>query len=552
MNSRIIKIFSVFIAVAILLSVTVPALAIQEEPPEIVAHPQSLNYPEGSVASYDVVATGTGLQYHWYIVYNDQVYDAGASDAYLQPWAQYVSEGFGTGPSGSNFFFEGIDKELDGAQIFCVVSNSEGIATSERAYISVGASALPPQISVPAQVMVYQNEKVSLQCRATDPNGGSLSYIWYETSTGRLEHIIALMDESSPNLVCDTSKPGTRYYVCGVWTQSGGYGYSSVIPVTVLEPEEPEEVVSIEITKEPAKTQYQVGDSIDLKGMVVRVYTSNGFKDLFDGIGVEVSPKTLTGAGEQKIAVTYEGCIATFTVTVAGGDAKVTQHPKNQTAHEGETVTFECEATKASSYQWYMRKSGGTLENPNPEIKLNNNSYGVQGATSKTLTLTASAELNGYNFFCIVRGDDNLPLYTQNAVLTVLAARAEDGLESGESEPNKEDENSEASNEEKTASKGFNLQWWMIVVPLLIALLGGGGVAFWLIYRKKRGEAEFQFGDEFEYENTFGNGYGNIPGNEYEDISGDGYGNIPENEYEDISGSEYGNGSDGNPGNRNS
>ena len=36
-------------------------------------------------------------------------------------------------------------------------------------------------------------------------------------------------------LVCDTSTPGTRYYVCYVMTKLGGVAYSSVIPVTVTE-----------------------------------------------------------------------------------------------------------------------------------------------------------------------------------------------------------------------------------------------------------------------------------------------------------------------------
>ena len=41
--------------------------------------------------------------------------------------------------------------------------------------------------------------------------------------------------EEDPVLVCDTSTPGTRYYVCYVMTKLGGWAYSSVIPVTVTE-----------------------------------------------------------------------------------------------------------------------------------------------------------------------------------------------------------------------------------------------------------------------------------------------------------------------------
>ena len=82
---------------------------------------------------------------------------------------------------------------------------------------------------------------MKLLCDAEAAEGDSVSsYAWFETPTGQLKDIVAIgssggQPEEDPVLVCDTSTPGTRYYVCCVMTKLGGMAYSSVIPVTVTE-----------------------------------------------------------------------------------------------------------------------------------------------------------------------------------------------------------------------------------------------------------------------------------------------------------------------------
>ena len=95
----------------------------------------------------------------------------------------------------------------------------------------------PPVIYVPEYMIVTAGTWLDLYCGATDPDGGSLEYLWYETPSGKLEDIIAINrgTETSDTLHCDTDTVGIRYYVCMVTTSSGGMAYSSVIPVTVLE-----------------------------------------------------------------------------------------------------------------------------------------------------------------------------------------------------------------------------------------------------------------------------------------------------------------------------
>ena len=210
--------------------------------PVITLQPQNSVYPEFASALWSVGATGENLSYDWYIVYNGTAYRTADAFAENHPWLNGVAgSGYGSNEAGDTFFIEGIGSALDGALIYCVVSNEAGSVTSESAYISVNGKKSPPRLNVPALVTVEQETVVKLLCDAEAAEGDSVSsYAWFETPTGQLKDIVAIgssggQPEEDPVLVCDTSTPGTRYYVCCVMTKLGGMAYSSVIPVTVTE-----------------------------------------------------------------------------------------------------------------------------------------------------------------------------------------------------------------------------------------------------------------------------------------------------------------------------
>lgn len=212
------------------------------EKPVITLQPQNSVYPEFASALWSVGAKGENLSYDWYIVYNGTAYRTADAFAENHPWLNGVTgSGYGSNEAGDSFFVEGIGSALDGAQIYCVVSNEAGSVTSESAYISVNGKKFPPQLKVPASVTVEQETVVKLLCEAEADEGDSVSsYAWFETPMGQLKDIVAMgssggQPEEDPVLVCDTSTPGTRYYVCYVMTKLGGMAYSSVIPVTVTE-----------------------------------------------------------------------------------------------------------------------------------------------------------------------------------------------------------------------------------------------------------------------------------------------------------------------------
>ena len=212
------------------------------EKPVITLQPQNYVYPEFASALWSVGATGENLSYDWYIVYNGTSYRTADAFAENHPWLNGITgSGYGSNEAGDTFFIEGLGSALDGALIYCVVSNEAGSVTSESAYISVNGKKSPPRLNVPASVTVEQETIVKLFCEAEAAEGDSVnSYAWFETPTGQLKDIVAMgssggQPEEDPVLVCDTSTPGTRYYVCYVMTKLGGWAYSSVIPVTVTE-----------------------------------------------------------------------------------------------------------------------------------------------------------------------------------------------------------------------------------------------------------------------------------------------------------------------------
>lgn len=227
----------------LLVSLMLQSAVFASQTPIVIRHqPQNSSFPENASATWSVEATGENLTYTWFIVYNGAAYNTKKSFDENHPWLEGVTgDGYGSNESGNLFFINGIGTALNGAQVYCVISDGLYSVTSSSAYITVGTPASPPDTVVPASVTAEKGKKLELSCQATAQNGDSiLSYLWYETATGELKDITAIgvregQPETNPTLVCDTTQTGTRYYLCAVETKKGGFAYSSVISVTVTE-----------------------------------------------------------------------------------------------------------------------------------------------------------------------------------------------------------------------------------------------------------------------------------------------------------------------------
>ena len=234
------KTFCFMLLVLMCCMLIIPAMAASEEP-VITLQPQSPNYPEYSVAIYTVKAEGTNLQATWYMEWLGKTYTISDIGGAMQDWEPYAGESYGARKLDDNtfaFIFEGIEYDLDGAYIWCVIEDGHYSVTSQKNRISVGNENMPPEIvSIASELTVEQGDLAEIRCVAKTADGSELSFLWYETDTGKREDIRAVNrgTETADYLICDTNNVGTRNYVCLVESANGGMTYSSVVPVTVTE-----------------------------------------------------------------------------------------------------------------------------------------------------------------------------------------------------------------------------------------------------------------------------------------------------------------------------
>lgn len=254
------KLACILMAVLILGACVLPASAASDKP-VITMNPQSPYYTEYAVAIYTVKVEGSNLSATWFIEYDGKTYDTSKLGGAMQSWEAYAGAAYGPKKLDANtfaFIFEGIGFELDGSYIWCTVEDGHYDVTTPKTRISVGNEFSPPEIlEMPTELTVEKGDQAELRCVAKAPENTQLTYIWYETETGDRKDMVAVNDgkETSDFLNCDTSKVGTRNYLCVVSTSDGGVAHSSIVPVTVTEKQVVENGPST-----PSDTQSQPDD----------------------------------------------------------------------------------------------------------------------------------------------------------------------------------------------------------------------------------------------------------------------------------------------------
>lgn len=159
---------------------------------------------------------------------------------------------------------------------------------------------------------------VTLYTDATSPDGGTLEYQWYSTTINDIATIRAI-DGATGGTYTPPQKIGVVYYCYAVWNIKSGTRsdpvYSRLIRVEYAESEPT--VESIEIVSTPDKVVYAPGECLDLTGLKVRIWTSEGYIDSLNGDKLEITKNPLYTLGEQKIKVAYGDVFDFFIVTVA-------------------------------------------------------------------------------------------------------------------------------------------------------------------------------------------------------------------------------------------
>ncbi len=181
-------------------------------------------------------------------------------------------------------------------------------------------SILPaePSVTVPADLSCRPGEAVELRASASAPDDGLLSYQWY-IARGPVNE--AIEGATGTVLLPDTSEPGTSWYCCEVINTNNGYTASAIsdyVGVTV----NARAIQNIAIESLPVKTDYNVGDSLDVTGLRVLVRYEGGYNEIIDE-GFTVSPASFSSAGTHSVTVAYEGYRCGFSVTVKAAEESV-------------------------------------------------------------------------------------------------------------------------------------------------------------------------------------------------------------------------------------
>ena len=245
------KLFAALAAAALTLAFFAPSCVFAD----FTAYPMTKMFPEDAVATYTVDAETDGAEFSWYLKADGVEYDFRNLDLSSAQWINYVT-GFGVSADGKTLFFEGVTKDLNGAEIYCVCEENGVKTTSPSARVSVTDSGtlMPPDIKAPAKAAVTCGEKATLTVEVKTEEGVTYNYQWYTSFSRDIRDIKVILEDGydGPSIEIGSDTPGTVNYCCMVESVKDGralMSYTNIIPVEFKEAPPKETEVP---TEEPA------------------------------------------------------------------------------------------------------------------------------------------------------------------------------------------------------------------------------------------------------------------------------------------------------------
>jgi hypothetical protein len=365
--------------------------------PTITTQPADKTAAAGATATFNVVASGTGLTYQW------QYKTAGSST-----WHDK------TGATSASYTVTA-KESYNGIQYRCKVSNAVGSVTSNPATLTVTVTETAPAITTqPKAQTAAAGEAATFKVVAT---GGNLSYQWqYSTDYGKTWHDKTGSTKATHTVTVKASYNGYLYR-CKV-SNSKGTVTSSKVRLTVSG-------VKPRILSQPAAKTAEAGESVTFKVVAAGVgmtyqwqYSKNG-TTWTNKAGATSASYTVT-AKESYNGMLYRCIVTNAGGSVTSGTAKltvtvakpvITTQPKAATAAVGATATYKVVASGTGlTYQWqYSNDYGATWHNKS-------------GATSASYTVTAKASYNGMLYRCRVKNSGGT-VYSSKVRLTVSGVK---------------------------------------------------------------------------------------------------------------------------------
>ena len=346
---------------------------------------------------------------------------------------------------------------------------------------------------MPDCYVVLGEHVLTLYTDATSPDGGMLEYQWYSTTVNDIATIRAI-DEATGGTYTPPQKVGVMYYCYAVWNIKSGLRsapvYSRLIRVEYAEAEGEPTVDSIEILSTPDKVVYTSGECLDLTGLKVRVWTSEGYFDSLNGDKLEITKNPLVTVGEQKIKVTYQGVSDFFIVTVKAaahthsfGEWMIVTNP---TCTETGIKARECDCgyterseVAAAGHQW---DGGKVTKEPTKD------SDGERTFTCTVCKKTKTEVIKAVANTGEPSDGSNTPETSKGKNLTGKSESTGNADPSGTGENTRSSEKSEATGERQPSNteSSFGFLWWIMAAVASILVIGAIVGAIILIILKKK------------------------------------------------------------------
>jgi hypothetical protein len=350
---------------------------------EIVRGPSSYEVPAGHNIRLMTAASGSGLNFEWFIRFGGKDYPAFTSQetsgAPVYDCFDSCTETI-TVEDGAVVSYLELDKvklSLSGSQVYCIVRGGSGVAVTSRAYVTVRPETEicdPDEFSV--KNLVYNQGELCKYAikRTTYDDSADYHYTWYTTKVCELSTIKASEDTyDSSVFVVDTGDPGTFYITCMVEKTSGGKtnrSYSNLARFVVAETDsDPSYTMGIEVNNAPSKKSYKVGDAINLSGLTLRGMTGQGYFNVSDTNKVEVYPNNIYSTEQKSLTVVYDECAASFPISVSSSaGTKFSIHAVSETDYvtyiPKEPFSLKVAADNANQevfYSWFISNENGVM-----------------------------------------------------------------------------------------------------------------------------------------------------------------------------------------------
>ena len=376
-----------------------------ERMPVIVTQPIRTIAADGSSAKFIVSASGINLSYQW------QVSTDGGTT-----WYEDAVNGSTNGGSISEYTIAATES-MDRYQYRCVVSNLAGAKTSNPAELRVLAKA-PSIITQPQDVTVETSENAVFSIAA---DGDELSFKWQDSAdSGETWSDIDGATSANYSFIAEKSCNGNKYRC--VVANVVGTRTSEFATLTVMDPPVIKGHPSPITVRDGENINHQItatGDNISCQW---QVSTDNGTN--WDDVAGETSDTYSFTAlfamnGNMYRCKVYNDVKTVYTepalltVTI---QPSITTQPQDTRIASGSNAVFSVEATDREgaglAYTWQVKES------ENGEwIAVSGDAY--SGNSTASLTVTASADIDGYQYRCFIEGGHD-SIMSESAAIDVV------------------------------------------------------------------------------------------------------------------------------------